>query len=126
VLKLAVAGLDLVVQKLEAHLVGPPPLPEGDQADPDPVSLHPLTVVAEAAAVDERTSHLFSGQRALAQPFQAAAVQIQAEAAQLGQELVVTQVSSTKAQRPVAAFNQAADLLVGEHLLLADPVQRDP
>lgn len=125
-LALAVAGLDLVVQKLEAHLVRPPPLPEGDQADPDPVPLHPLAVVAEAAAADERASHLFSGQRALAQPFQAAAVQIQAEAAQFVQELLVAQVPSTGPQRPVAAFYQVADLLVGEHLLCTDSVKSDP
>jgi len=83
-------------------------------------------VVAEAAAADERASHLVSGQRALTQPFQAAAVQIQAKAAQFVQALLVAQVSSTGPQRPVAAFYQAADLLVGEHRLCTDPVKSDP
>ena len=41
VLKLAVAGLDLVVQELEAHLLRPPPLPQRNQADPDPVAIDP-------------------------------------------------------------------------------------
>jgi len=77
-----VAGLHLVIKELKARLVRPPPLPEGDQADPDPV---PLGVVTDSAPLQERTSHLLGRQRALAELLQPAAIQIQAEAAQLVQ-----------------------------------------
>jgi tetratricopeptide (TPR) repeat protein len=83
--------------------------------------LHSLAVVAKAAAVHERTSHFFSGERALAQLLQAAAVQVEAEAAQLVQELFVAQVLSTGAQQPVAALYQAA---TGSSRPRASPLHR--
>ena len=58
---LVVACLHLVIQKLQAHPVRPPPLPEGDKADPDPVR---LDVITEPVAVQQLAGDFLGRQRA--------------------------------------------------------------
>lgn len=93
-LQLAVTRLDRVVDQFQAYPVRPPALPQGDQADPDPVPLHRLAAGSEVAAVDQPRGHLFGRQRRVAHVFQTAAVQVQAEASQFRQQLLVAEAHS--------------------------------
>jgi hypothetical protein len=83
--------------------------PEGDQANPNPIRCIAVLLPRRRQLSISGPSHLLSQQRALAQLLQPAAVQADAEAAQLLQEFLVAEVLSTRAQRPAAAFYQPAE-----------------
>jgi hypothetical protein len=74
----------------------------------------------------EGAGHLLGGQCVLAELLQAAAIQIQAEAPQLPQQLPVGQVLGVRPQRPAAALDHPAGHLAGARFLSVDPVNSDP
>jgi len=120
---LGVACLDLVVQEFQAWPVRPQSLPEGEQADPDPVDRR---LVAEFQLVHDRGGHLFGGQRARAETLNPVTVDVQADTPQLRQQLIVAEGVGRGAQRPAGVLELATDILLGVRLFLADPVDGDP
>src|SRR5713101_2182075 len=86
-----VAVLDLVIEGFQARLGRPPPLPESEHGEPDPVRFRRARLRLGQIAAGELGSHLLGGKRALAQGLQPGAVQLDAESAQLLQQLPVAE-----------------------------------
>src|SRR5579859_2798942 len=119
-----IAGLNLVVEKLQADTIRPPPLPQSGDRDPDPVPLQLLLRGLEPAAGDEGLCNLLRRQDALAKAPERCAVQRWDETAQFLQQLLVGETLGIVPKWAARRLDMPAEFPVA--LFTRDAVDGDP